>query len=90
MKYKSRVKNVKGVVDAVQFNGSTTMKTDIENWINNGFYINSKTHTRDCGKTIDINGVKASMGDWVIKNSLGEFTILSNNSFIKFFEREEV
>lgn len=66
------------VIEAYQFNGSSTDVAKITAWMEGGDCPRKGgIGTRDCGRTIEIETLEgmhtARMGDWIIKGVKGEF-----------------
>lgn len=74
----SRYRKKPVVIEAYQFDGSTTDVHLIEEWINGGECPTcGGIKTRDCGRIIEIDTLEgthtARAGDWIIKGVNGEF-----------------
>ena len=65
------------VIEAVQFDGSSTGIAEIQDWMKNGSHRYAPIRTQDCGRTFSIPTLEgehvASPGDWIIKGVAGEF-----------------
>ena len=80
-------------ISAVQFNGSSTHASRIENWMKGGEEPPGKgIHTKDiCSMYIEtLEGVMtASPGDWIIKGVKGEFYPCKPEIFKETYELAE-
>lgn len=65
------------VIEAVQFDGSSSGVGEIQRWMETGEYRQGEVRTRDCGRTFTIPTLEgkhiAIPGDWIIKGVAGEF-----------------
>lgn len=76
-------------VEAVRFDGSSTMLTAINRWIETGEYTEPSVATRDMRAIIFQTGegdVTVEPGDWIIRDALGEFYPCKPDIFAANFE----
>ena len=64
------------IVEAIQYDGSSTQKSRIKHWMETGVYVHSHLRTADCNSIV-IKTLEGDMtvvpGDWIIKGVEGEF-----------------
>jgi hypothetical protein len=75
-------------IEAIQFNDSTERIMDVQNFMNDSLIISYKDKSNP--KLIlsgdDENELSASVGDWVIRTSDGDFYPMSDETFKKYYE----
>lgn len=80
------------VIDAVQFDGSSTQAGAIRTWIEGGEYIEPTIGTRDI-RPLSIETLEGTMtaspGDWIIKGVKGEFSPCRSDIFEATYEPAE-
>lgn len=80
------------VIEAVQFDGSSSSASAIDIWMTTGEYREPQVRTRDL-RTINITTLEGVMraepGDWIIKGVVGEFYPCKPSIFEQTYEPEE-
>ena len=80
-------------VTAVRFNGSTTHANQIENWVNGGEEPKKDgIHTRDIRPIIlktPTGIITATLGDWIVKDANGEFSLCKPDIFTALYQPAE-
>lgn len=65
------------VIEAIQFDGSSSGIDEIQRWMETGIYRRDEVRTRDGGRTFVIPTLEGehvvSPGDWIIRGVAGEF-----------------
>ena len=81
------------VIEANQFDGSSTGKTEIEDWMGGKGFNRRHVRTQDLGRVVEIptlEGVMtASAGDWIICGVKGEFYPCKSDIFEATYEAVE-
>lgn len=79
------------IIEAHQFDGSSTGVAELSNWINGGRYKHSQIRTRDLGRTLIIKTLEGEMtaqaGDYIIKGIQGEFYPCKPDIFKATYEK---
>ncbi len=73
---------------AVQYDGRSTSAAALQNWINNDEYVKPKIATNDVRERkliLDRRRVPILYGDYLIRITKGEFTIVSGKAFDYLF-----
>lgn len=65
------------VIQAVQFDGSSSGIGEIKGWMQTGEHKRGEVRTQDCGRVLEIKTLEGVMtaqpSDWIIKGVKGEF-----------------